>query len=53
MAQAQALIYWLALTKMGTSGAKITGLRGLTGSLGNCLAMAPELPEVKKHLNAL
>jgi len=53
VAQAQALIYWLALTKMGRSGAKVAGLRGVTGSLVNHLAVAPELPELKKYLNAL
>jgi hypothetical protein len=53
VAQAQALVYRLALTKMGKSGATVAGLRGVTRSLVNRLAVASELPELKKYLNAL
>jgi hypothetical protein len=48
VAQAQALVCRLALTKMGKSGAKVAGLRGVTRCLVNRLAVAPELSELKK-----
>ncbi len=53
MVDAQALAYWLALTTRGDSGATVAGLRGVTRSLLNGLSVAPELPELKKYVNAL
>lgn len=53
MVHAQALIYRVALTKMGESGAKVGDLRGVTRSLANRQAVAPELPVLKKYLNVL
>jgi hypothetical protein len=50
---AQALVYRLSLTKMGESGAKIAGRHVVTKSLVNRLPVHPELPELKKYLNAL
>ena len=50
---AQALVYRLSLTKMGESCAKAAGLHLATKSLVNRLPVHPELPELKKYLNAL
>ena len=53
MVQAQALVYRLTPTKRGDSGAQVAGLRGVTRSWVNRPAVAPEVPEFMKYLNAL
>ena len=51
--EAQAFGCRLTRTKRGDSAAQVTGLRGVTRSWVNRLAVAPELMECMKYLNAL
>jgi hypothetical protein len=51
--QAQALIYMARPDEDGQGWWQGRGPPRVTGSLVNRLAVAPELPELKKYLNAL
>ncbi len=51
-AQAPAVRYRLALTKRGEAGAKVGGLREVTRSWVNRLAVAPNRPGLMTYLNA-